>query len=123
MRYIFQLAVILGISLLGELLNQLIPLPIPGSIYGLALMLLALLTGLVRLEQVEGAGRFLIEIMPVMFIPAAVGLMASWDQLQSMLIPAVVIMVISTFAVMAAAGLATQAAMRRKARRGKEDEA
>ena len=41
MKYVKQFAVILIFSFLGEILNALIPLPIPGNIYGLALLFLA----------------------------------------------------------------------------------
>ena len=41
MKYMKQLGVILVISLTGEVLNHLIPLPVPASIYGLVLMLAA----------------------------------------------------------------------------------
>ena len=53
MNYLKQFAVILGVCLLGEGLRWLLPLPIPASIYGLALMLLLLVSRLVKLEQVE----------------------------------------------------------------------
>ncbi|MBP3410581.1 MAG: CidA/LrgA family protein [Clostridia bacterium] len=113
MKHIFRLTIILAISLLGELLNALIPLPIPGSIYGLVLMLAGLCTGIIPLEKVESTGRFLIEIMPVMFIPAAAGLIDSWSAVRPMLVPALVIMVVSTFIVMGVTGYVTQALMRR----------
>ena len=121
MNYILRLTIILGISLLGEVLGNIIPLPVPGSIYGLLLMLLGLCTRIIPLENVQGTGRFLIEIMPVMFIPAAVGLIDSWGVLQPMLVPVVVIMVVSTFVVMGVTGHVTQALMRLDQRRhGKE---
>ena len=119
MKYIFRLSIILGVSLLGELLNALLPLPVPGSIYGLVLMLAGLCTGVIPLREVNATGRFLIEIMPVMFIPAAVGLLNSWGVLRPMLVPVTVIMVTSTFLVMGVTGRVTQALMRRG--RGKED--
>lgn len=122
MKHILRLTIILAISLLGELLNAWIPLPIPGSIYGLVLMLVGLCTGIIPLEKVQTTGRFLIEIMPVMFIPAAVGLIDSWGALKPMLIPALVIMVVSTFVVMGVTGHVTQAFMRRnRGDGGKED--
>ena len=65
---------ILLFSFIGEFFRMVIPLPVPASVYGLVLLLAALLTGVIKLDQVEGAADFLIEIMPVMFIPAAVGL-------------------------------------------------
>ena len=120
MKHVYRLSIILGISFLGELLNRWIPLPIPASIYGLVLMLAGLISGIIPLESVRGTGRFLIEIMPVMFIPPGVGLMASWDVLRPMVVPVAVIMVVSTFVVMAASGLATQAMIRRERRKGAE---
>ena len=75
MKYLRQFGIILLITFLGEILKTIIPLTIPASIYGLVLMLIALQTKAIHLDSVEDAGVFLIEIMPVMFIPAAVGLM------------------------------------------------
>lgn len=121
MKHVIRLGVILGVSLAGEALNALIPLPIPASIYGLVLMLLCLCTGLIKLEQVESAGRFLIEIMPVMFIPAAVGIIESWPALRPMLLPVATIMVVSTLVVMGVSGAVTQALMRRGKKPGKGD--
>lgn len=114
MKYLSQLAIILGVSFAGEALNALIPLPIPASIYGLVLMFALLCLKIVPLEKVRPTGKFLIDIMPVMFIPAAVGLMDSWTVLRDMLVPAIVIMVVSLFVVMAAAGHVTQAVIRRE---------
>ena len=121
MKHIFRLTIILAISLLGELLNALIPLPIPGSIYGLVLLLAGLCTRVIPLEKVETTGRFLIEIMPVMFIPAAVGLIDSWNAVRPMLVPALVIIVVSTFIVMGVTGYVTQKLMRRG--RNREEDA
>lgn len=120
MKQLYRLSIILGISFLGEMLNRWIPLPIPASIYGLVLMLLGLLSGIIPLQAVRGTGRFLVEIMPVMFIPAGVGLMASWDVLAPMIAPLAVILVVSTFVVMATSGWATQAALRKNRRKGGE---
>lgn len=107
MRYIKQFAIILAVTCVGEILKYFIPLPIPASIYGLVLMLVLLMTRRVRLESVKETAEFLIEIMPMMFIPAAVGLLVSWEQLQPILIPVLVITVVSTFAVMIVTGKVT----------------
>ena len=71
MKYVKQFAMILLVSFAGELLNYLLPLPVPASIYGLVLMLVCLLTGIIKLDAVRDTACFLIEIMPLMFIPAA----------------------------------------------------
>ena len=108
MKWMKQFGIILAITFLGELLRYLLPLPIPASIYGLVLMLLVLKLGVVKLEQVKETGDFLIEIMPMMFIPAAVGLLSSWDSLKDIWIPVVVITLATTVIVMAVTGLVTQ---------------
>ena len=41
MKYISQLLFILVFSLLGELLQAVIPLPVPAAIYGIVLLLIA----------------------------------------------------------------------------------
>lgn len=113
MKYLKQFLIILAVSLMGEICKALLPLPIPASIYGMVFMFVFLLTGLIKLDQVRDAGKFLIEIMPVMFIPAGVGLMSSWGVLKSVLIPVSVITVITIFTVMAATGLVSQVIIRR----------
>ena len=91
MKYFRQFFLILAISFAGEILHMVLPLPVPASIYGLVLMLLALVTGIVKIEQVKDTAVFLIEIMPVMFIPAAVGLLDSWSVLRPTIVPVIVI--------------------------------
>lgn len=112
MKYLKQFLVILVIAFAGEVLKYIIPLPIPASIYGLIILFVGLLTGLIRLEQVREAGKFLIEIMPVMFIPAAVGLLESWGVLQPMFLPVIIITLVSTVVVMAATGISSQLIIR-----------
>jgi competence ComEA-like helix-hairpin-helix protein len=51
MKYLSQFLYILLFSLLGELLEAVIPLPIPAAIYGLLLLLLALMTGAVLTQS------------------------------------------------------------------------
>ena len=41
MKYLKQIGIILGITFIGEILNYLIPLPIPASIYGMAILFVA----------------------------------------------------------------------------------
>jgi len=108
MKFLRQFMIILFISFLGETLKMFIPLPIPASVYGLVLMLICLCSGLIKLNQVKDAAFFLIEIMPVMFIPAAVGLIDSWSALRPILFPVLVIIVLITILVMAVTGLVSQ---------------
>ena len=113
MKYVRQFWIILLLSAIGEGLHILIPLPIPASVYGLVLMLIALCTHILKVEQVKEASEFLIEIMPVMFIPAGVGLLTAWGVLKPICIPIIAIVVITTVVVMAVTGIVTQAVIRK----------
>ncbi|MCI8796244.1 MAG: CidA/LrgA family protein [Dorea sp.] len=121
MLYLRQFCIILFVSFLGELLHVIIPLPIPASVYGLVLMLSALCTGIIKLNQVKETAGFLIEIMPVMFIPAAVGLLDSWPFLRPVWIPFIVITLISTVIVMAVTGQVTQKMIQKDKKNGDGD--
>ena len=114
MKSLRQFSFILLLSFLGEILRMLIPLPIPASVYGLVLMLGALGTGILKVGQVKDAAGFLIEIMPVMFIPAGVGLLTSWSALKPIWVPVVIIIALTTVLVMVVTGHVTQGIIRRE---------
>ena len=61
---------ILLVSFAGEVLKLALPFPVPGSIYGMLLLFIALCTGVIRLEHVRETGLFLVEIMPILFLQA-----------------------------------------------------
>lgn len=115
MKHLRQFLIILLFSFLGEGLKALLPLPVPvpASIYGLVLLFAALELGIIKLSAVEDAGKFLIEIMPVMFIPAGAGLVESWSALKPICVQVVVIMFVSTIVVMVISGRVTQFVIRR----------
>lgn len=118
MKYVFQLTRILAFCFAGEVLHTLLPLPVPASIYGLVLLVAALLTGLVRLDQIRETAVFLTGIFPLLFVPAAVGVMELRAELAAMLVPVVLAAVPVTVLVMAASGLTTQTLARVLSRRG-----
>lgn len=119
MKYITQFVIILTITLLGEILHKFIPLPIPAGIYGLLLMLVCLKTKIIKLEQVKSTGNFLLEIMPIMFVPAAVGLINVWSDIANIVLPIIIIIALTTLLVMVATGKMTDFILNRDRRIGK----
>ena len=103
--------IIILISFVGEVLHYLLPLPISASIYGLVLMLVGLASGLIPLAAVKDTAYFLVETMPLMFIPAGVGLIDSWGELRPILLPVIVLLLVSTVLVMGVSGQVTQQMM------------
>ena len=119
MKYIRQFLIILLISFLGELLKYIIPLSVPASIYGMVLMFLALELKILKVSDVKETSTFLIEIMPLMFVPAGVGLLDSWEALQPIWLQVVIITLISTVVVMGVYGTITQWVIRKDQKRTK----
>ena len=113
-KYIFQFARITAFCLAGEVLAVVLPLPIPASVYGLLLMVAALKTGVLKLDQVRDTGLFLSGIFPLLFVPAAAGVVELGSQLMDLLLPAVLAIVPITALVMAVTGMVAQKCAGRK---------
>ena len=116
-NYLFQFARILAFCFLGEICHAVLPLPIPASIYGLLLLLAALRFGIVKLEQVKEVGLFLTGIFPLLFVPAAAGVMELWAEMGEMLLPIVIAIIPVTVLVLVSAGRTTQTLTSRRATR------
>ena len=112
MKYLRQFLLILLISFIGELLHEVLPLPVPASVYGFAILFIGLLSGVIKLAHVKDTGKLLIEIMPVMF-----GLLESWPQLSPIGVPVAIITLVSTVVVMIISGKITQFVIHKEAQR------
>lgn len=112
MKYINEVTWIMACTFIGEALNKLLPLPIPAGVYGLILLLAGLVSGIVKHQDVESAGGFLLDTMTIMFIPAAVGIIDVTDILLPVLVPYLVIIVLSTVIVMTVTGIAASFMLR-----------
>ena len=112
------MAIILSISLVAELLEYVIPLPIAASVYGLVLMLFGLVTGLIPLRAVEETADLLVEVMPILFIPVTVSIMTNIDVLKELLLPLTVISLVTTVLIMAVTGRVAQSIIRKDKRSG-----
>ena len=119
MKYLTQFLRITAFTLVGELLQRLIPLPVAASVYGLVLLFAALCAGVVKLEQVKDAAGFLISILPILFVPTAVGILENWAMIQADVIPIVLLALISTVVTFGIAGRITQS-LRKKEEKSNE---
>ena len=114
MKYIKQFAIIAAMTFLGECCNLLIPLPIPASIYGMVFLFICLLTGILKLEQIEKTADFFLNIMPIFFVAPTVSLMTSLPLIRGSIPAMLIICLASTLVVMALTGLVSQAMIRKK---------
>ncbi len=109
MKYLTQFLIIMGFTFLGEVLQRIIPLPIPASVYGIFLLFGALSLKLVKLEQVKAVGGFLSSILPLLFVSPAVGIVEDWGLIRDDLAVILLLLVVSTVLTFGISGRVTQA--------------
>lgn len=112
MKYIIQIGIITGISFIAELLHAVLPFPVPASVYGLLLLLLLLLTGILKEEHIRETADFMISIMPLFFVPPSVALMTSFDIMQGSILKLLAMCMVSTVVVMVVTGSVAQCIVR-----------
>ena len=108
MKYLSQFLIIMGFTLAGEALQRLVPVTIPASVWGLALLFAALCLKLVKVEQVKEVGAFMISILPVMFVGPTVGIVEHWALIRPQLLAIVLLLVASTMLTFGISGGVTQ---------------
>ncbi len=119
MKYVKQLMIILSFSFLGEIINYILPLSIPASIYGMVLLFITLCTKIVKLEQIEEAGEYLLSIMLIFFVPTAVGIMETFFEYQNSMLQIILIIILSTIIVLSVTGLVSQFVVKITSKSGK----
>lgn len=116
MKYLHEAVIIAAITFAAEIVKFLVPLPVPASIYGLILLFVLLKFGAVRLERVEHVGGLLLELMPLLLVPASVSFLTVLDTIQGMLLPVLIMGFVGTTVVMIVTGWVSQAVIRRRAK-------
>ena len=114
MKYIKQVLIVLGFCCTGQILEYLIPLPIPAAIYGFVLLFVALCTGILKQEHIAETADFLISVMGILFVAPAVNILAYYDIIAPQLAKVCLVVVLSTAVVFGVSGWVTQWYVRRK---------
>ncbi|MBD5151249.1 MAG: CidA/LrgA family protein [Oscillibacter sp.] len=117
MKYLRQAVIIAAITFMAEIIKYFVPLPVPASIYGLVLLFVLLKSGALKLEQIEDVGGLLLELMPLLLVPASVSFLTVLDTIQSMLLPVLIMGFVGTMVVMMITGRVSQWVTRRKERK------
>ena len=117
MKYLRQAVIIAAITFVAEIIKYFVPLPVPASIYGLVLLFVLLKSGALKLGQIEDVGGLLLELMPLLLVPASVSFLTVLDTIQSMLLPVLIMGFVGTTVVMIVTGRVSQWAIRRKERK------
>ena len=120
MKYLKQVSILFAFTFISEILNRIIPLPIPASIYGLVFLFLCLEFKIIKIDQIKDTADFLLAILPIMFVPSSVGFIKALPLMKKYGIQFLIIGVSTTFLVMIVSGLITQLILRIKRRFNKK---
>lgn len=113
-KIIIQIALLFCMYYIGTWIQQYFGLFIPGSVIGLILMFILLLTGIVRTTWIEDGARFMMNHLVLFFIPTTVGILDYYYLFVGKGIFLVLITMVSTFFVMACSGFVSEAIAKRK---------
>ncbi|MGB0163364.1 MAG: CidA/LrgA family protein [Candidatus Puniceispirillaceae bacterium] len=102
---IYALCLLIGLQLAGTAFAGLLGLPVPGPVIGLLVLLVWLLAGGRRPAGLEAAAEGFIRYLPLLFVPAAVGLVQYLDLLSKQGLVLIVVIVLSTLAGLLATAL------------------
>lgn len=114
MKYLSQFLIIMGFTFAGEALQRLIPVAIPASVWGLALLFLALCLKIVKVEQVKDVGGFLSSLLPVLFVGPTVGIVDHWALIKPQLLAIALLLLASTMLTFGISGGITQVLSRKR---------
>lgn len=119
-QIIIQIFILYGFSFIGEMIHRTLHLLIPGNVLGLLLLLLCLSLKLFKLDWIEQGAGFLIEFLPLLLVPAMIGIMNYPSLLSKQGVLLFFIVFISTIMTVVAAGHASQ--LLEKSRQKRKDE-
>lgn len=84
MKLVIQISILFIFYRVGAYIQDVFSIPVPGSIIGMVLLLLFLMTDILKAKYLEGGAHVLLLYLPLFFVPATVGVMDHFGFLSSM---------------------------------------
>jgi holin-like protein len=97
---ILQLGILYGIYYIGSTIQSLLDLSVPGSIIGMLILFVLLQLKVVKEKWLSLGAPFLLSRLPLLFLPATVGLINYLPFFRGKGLLSVAIVIVSTFMVM-----------------------
>ncbi|HWQ44146.1 MAG TPA: CidA/LrgA family protein [Methanosarcina barkeri] len=100
-----EFSIILIIYFLGELLQKISGLPIPGNVVGMLILFLGLYTGIIKLKMIGKISDFLLDNLAFFFLPAGVSLITCFSLLEGKWTAILEVSLLSTVITLGVTGL------------------
>src|SRR5699024_12575346 len=104
------------IYFLGNWIQDTFSLVIPGSVIGMIILFILLLTNLIKVSWIKKGATFVVNNLVLFFIPATVGIINYFELFNGNVFLLIVIVLFSTLLVMSSSGVTSQLIMQRKER-------
>ncbi|MGJ7036373.1 CidA/LrgA family protein [Anoxybacillus eryuanensis] len=117
---IIQIGVLYTLYVVGSFIQQLLHIPIPGSMIGMLFLFLLLMSGIVKEEWISRGANMLLSHLTLLFIPATVGVMDYVELFSGKGIWSIFVVIVSTMIVMLFVGFIGQWAQTREQKRVRE---
>ncbi|HLR09540.1 MAG TPA: CidA/LrgA family protein [Bacillota bacterium] len=108
LKIAIHLAVLYGIFRVGQFIQDVFDLFIPGSVIGMVLLFVLLMTNSLNVRWIEEGTQFMIRHLNLFFIPATVGIMDYFHVFAGKGILLIFIVLSSTVLVMSGAGFVSE---------------
>ena len=112
MKYLYQLTIILVICLIGQFVAELLPFPFPGSVMGLIILLILLLTKLLKPHSIKEVSEYFLNNMAFFFVPSCVALIEQYTNIKGHVLTIFFICIITTIITFAATAYAVTGTMK-----------
>jgi len=113
-KVVLQIAILFSIYYIGVFIQDYFQLFIPGSVIGLILLFLLLVTGILQSKWIEDGARFMLNHLVLFFIPATVGILNYYEIFIGKGIFLIIITIVSTLFVMVSSGYISEFLSRKK---------
>lgn len=122
LRFIVGLALLFLMLYLGKLLSLLIPIGIPESIWGMLILFISMVVGLIKVTWILPASTPLTRYMTLFFLPICAGVVDQFDMLNQHVDSLIFANFFSTMLSLILLGYLAQKLFTHKAKNGEEDE-
>lgn len=113
MKLFKEFLLIISFTYLGEIASKVLHLPIPGSVIGMLLLFAALYFKVVKVDDVETVGTFLLDNLSILFLPAGVGIMVYFPVIKNHWLSLLIVVIITTALTMGVVGKVVQGVKRK----------
>ncbi|MBU5668864.1 CidA/LrgA family protein [Peptoniphilus sp. MSJ-1] len=113
MNYLKEFVILCTCLFLGIITKQFINFPIPEAVYGMVYLFIAFALKIIEPDDVKKTSNGILHNLAILFVPAGVGIMNSYNEIRGKTLVLVIIVIVGTAITMAITGKVVELLQRR----------